>query len=107
MAKTIVHVNQHRIRHNAAAGSRDPVLTVKSRGRNRYGHEAVILDQNGREVARFVYRPDRPLKCGARVWCTVSPPYTVKPVLRDAAAATPAGDGPCPPRPAFASPATT
>jgi hypothetical protein len=27
----------------------------------------VILDGDGREVAR-VYRPDRPLPCGARCW---------------------------------------
>lgn len=66
--KTIVHVNQHAIRRNATKGETEPVLTVKTYRSNTYGHEAIIRDDNGVEVARVVYRPDKPLSCGAKVW---------------------------------------
>lgn len=67
-AKTIVHINQHIIRKNTKQGTTDPVLTCKHRGKTYYGHEAIIYDQEGREVARIVHRPHDPLSCGARVW---------------------------------------
>ena len=66
--KTIVHVNQHKIRSNTKSGTDEPVLTVKTYKENRPAHEAVILDRDGDEVARIVYRPDKPLSCGARCW---------------------------------------
>lgn len=66
--KTVIHVNQHVIKRNALTGEREPPLTIKDYRENRKGHDAVILDSNGVEVARVVYRPDRPLDCGARVW---------------------------------------
>lgn len=63
VAKTIIHVNQHVIKRNSKTGSREPVLTVK-RGRvNRYAHAVEIPGPS-----RVVYSPDKPLKCGARVW---------------------------------------
>jgi hypothetical protein len=68
MAKTIIHINQHRIKKNRKTGSRDPVVTCKTYRENRYGHEAVIRDKDGNEVARVVYRPDAPLNCGAVCW---------------------------------------
>ena len=66
--KTIIHVNQHAIRKNTREGTDDPVITCKTYKSNRYAHEAVIRDENGREIARVVYRPHKPLSCGARVW---------------------------------------
>ena len=66
--RTRIHVNQHTIRDNKKHGTHKPVITVKDYLRNRYGHEAIIRDINGDEVARVVYRPSRPLSCGARVW---------------------------------------
>jgi len=66
--KTVIHVNQHRIKSNAKTGRRDPVITVKTYRENRYADEVVILDSRGEEVARVVYRPHRPLSCGARCW---------------------------------------
>ena len=63
MSKTIIHVNQHVIRSNLKHGKNDPVLTVKSKGKNRYAHEVVI---NG--PSKVVHSPDKPLSCGARVW---------------------------------------
>ena len=68
MAKTIIHVNQHVIRSNNRLEKKDPVITCKSNGSNEYAHEAIIYDKDGREAARIVYRPDRPLNCGAKVW---------------------------------------
>lgn len=35
---------------------------------NNYAHEAIIRDTEGNEVARVVYRPHKPLSCGARCW---------------------------------------
>ena len=66
--KTIIHVNQHVIKKNRKTGKVDPVLTVKTYKDNRYAHTAVILGQDGKEAARVVYRPDKPLSCGAHVW---------------------------------------
>ena len=66
--KTIIHVNQHVIRKNTKYGTEEPCLTVKTYKDNRYGHEAIILDKDGNEVARVVYRPHKPLSCGARCW---------------------------------------
>ena len=66
--KTIVHVNQHRIKSNNKNGENKPVLTVKTYKSNVYGHEARIVDSDGNVVAKIVYSPDNPLSCGARVW---------------------------------------
>jgi hypothetical protein len=61
--KTIVHVNQHQIRHNHKHGTKDPVLTVKTYKSNDYASEVEI-----KGPCKVVYSPDKPLSCGARVW---------------------------------------
>lgn len=61
--RTLVHVNQHHIKANAKDGGNRPVLTVKTYKDNRYAHEVELPDG-----CRVVYRPDKPLSCGARVW---------------------------------------
>lgn len=61
--KTIIHVNQHVVKANTKNGSRDPVLTVKRGKTNTYAHEVVIDGPS-----KVIYRPDKPLSCGARVW---------------------------------------
>ena len=66
--KTIIHVNQHVIKSNRKKGEVEPVLTCKTYKTNTYAHDAIIRDENGNEVARVVYRPDKPLSCGAHVW---------------------------------------
>lgn len=66
--KTIIHVNQHIIKSNRKSGDNKPVLTVKTYKSNDYGHEAVLYDKEGFEVAKVVYSPDKPLSCGAHVW---------------------------------------
>lgn len=66
--KTVIHVNQHNIKANNKHDAGLPVITVKDYKQNRKGNEAIIYDANGVEVARVVYRPEKPLSCGARVW---------------------------------------
>ncbi|MAK30925.1 MAG: hypothetical protein CL490_10670 [Acinetobacter sp.] len=68
MVKTIIHVNQHKIKSNKKKDDVEPVLTVKTYKDNRYAHEAIIVDSDGNEVARVVYRPHKPLSCGAHCW---------------------------------------
>lgn len=58
-----IHVNQHKIKSNHKTGQREPVLTVKTYKSNTRCSE-VIIDG----PCRVVYRPDKPLSCGARVW---------------------------------------
>ena len=66
--KTIIHVNQHVIKANRKNRTGDPCLTVKTYKNNRYATDAIIRDEDGNEVARVVYRPQKPLSCGADGW---------------------------------------
>ena len=69
--RTRIHVNQHVIRRNgkeADQGKHEPPLTVKDYKSNRKAFEAEIHDAAGFCVARIVYRPEKPLSCGARLW---------------------------------------
>jgi len=61
--KTIIHVNQHNIRHNIKSEDKKPVLTVKTYKSNTYANEVRILGPS-----KVVYSADKPLSCGARVW---------------------------------------
>jgi len=61
--KTIIHVNQHKIKSNRKTGNREPVLTVKTYKSNTYGREVEI-----KGPCRIIYSPDKPLSCGAHVW---------------------------------------
>jgi hypothetical protein len=66
--KTIIHVNQHNIKHNAKHKDKKPVITCKTYKDNNYANEAIIYGQDGKEAARIIHRPDKPLSCGATVW---------------------------------------
>ena len=57
MAITRIHVNQHVIRANGKTGDRNPVFTVKSRGKNNYAQTVEIYDEEGVVCARLVYSP--------------------------------------------------
>ena len=61
--KTIIHVNQHVIKANRKHGTNKPVLTVKTYKSNKYAHEVTIDGPS-----KVIYRPDKPLSCGAQVW---------------------------------------
>lgn len=56
-----IHVNQHNIKQNIK-GKNLPVITVKSKFGNEYGHEVEILGPS-----KVIY-PEKGLECGARVW---------------------------------------
>jgi len=60
-----IHVNQHVIKYNRKHLDEEPfpVLTCKTSKSNTYAHE---LHVDG--PCRVVYRPDKPLSCGAHVW---------------------------------------
>jgi hypothetical protein len=67
--KTIIHVNQHIIRSNAANGETKPTLTVKQGRKNTYAREVMIDGPS-----KVVYSPNCPLSCGARVWIETTAP---------------------------------
>jgi hypothetical protein len=60
---TRIHVNQHVIRANKKLGQNEPPLCVKRGKTNTKCHEAEVLGP-----VRVIYRPEKPLSCGARVW---------------------------------------
>ena len=61
--KKRIHVNQHNIRANGKDNGDRPVITVKTYKDNRYCNQVEILGK-----AKVLYRPDKPLSCGAKVW---------------------------------------
>ena len=60
MAKTYIHVNQHKIRSNKKNGTSEPVITIK-RGRS---NEVKVL---GDSIVRYGGNDKAILSCGARV----------------------------------------
>jgi len=70
--KTIIHVNQHVIKKNRKEGSQDPVLTVKTYKTNTYASSVTIHGPS-----TIVYRPDKPLSCGAHVWVETESPVEI------------------------------
>ena len=71
--KKKIHVNQHTIKRNAKTGEREPVITVKTYKSNDYAHEVEILGPS-----RVVYRPDKPLPCGAKAWIETDAEVKIK-----------------------------
>ena len=63
MMRAKIHINQHKIRHNAKTGAREPVITVKTYKSNDYASRVRIDGPS-----EVVYSPEKPLSCGAKVW---------------------------------------
>lgn len=71
-----IHVNRNVIDRNRKRGEHEPPLSVrhypwgrKTAAAIEYGRTVVIRHQpTGDVVAVFLYRPDDPLECGARLW---------------------------------------
>ena len=61
--KKRIHVNQHNIRANGKDNGDRPVITVKTYKDNRYCNQVEIPGKS-----KVLYRPDKPLSCGAKVW---------------------------------------
>lgn len=72
--KTIIHVNQHIIKANRKNGECSPTLTVKTYKSNDYANTVQI---NG--PSRVVYRPGKPLSCGAVCWIETEADVTINP----------------------------
>ena len=68
-----IHVNMHKVRANKKHGTNEPVLTIKEGKSNTYCHEVDILGPS-----KLVYRPDKPLSCGARVWIETDAALEIK-----------------------------
>ena len=68
-----IHVNMHKVRANKKHGPNEPVLTIKEGKSNTYCHEVDILGPS-----KLVYRPDKPLSCGARVWIETDAEIKIK-----------------------------
>lgn len=67
---TVVNVNRQVVDKNTKWGQNAPPIRVQKgkSGKAEYGHEVAVLDAQGNEVARFIYRPDGALvACGARL----------------------------------------
>lgn len=62
-SKAVIHVDTHKVKYNQKHSSKKPVIIVKHKGKNQYGHEVVIPGG-----CRVIYRPDKPICGGARVW---------------------------------------
>lgn len=60
---TRIHVNRHHIASNAKDGLSRPVFTAATSKGSRRGNGVVCHGP-----VTFVYRPEKPLKCGARAW---------------------------------------
>ena len=68
-----IHVNMHKVRANKKHGTNEPVLTIEEGKSNTYCHEVDILGPS-----KLVYRPDKPLSCGARVWIETDAEIKIK-----------------------------
>lgn len=60
---TRVSVNGHKIRQNLKDGRRRRIFRVERKGKVTYRNSVAIP-----AGARLVYRPEKPLSCGARAW---------------------------------------
>lgn len=67
-----IHVNKSVIRVNMKMGANEPVLTCKVGKQNIYGHEVEI---HGKST--MIYRPEKPLSCGAQAWIETKAPVTI------------------------------
>lgn len=72
--KKIIHVNQHTIKHNRKyPKDLKPPITVKTYKSN---DQAFHVHVQGEVV--FVYRPDKPLSCGAHLWAETTDPVYIQ-----------------------------
>ena len=68
-----IHINQHKIRSNKKNNTNEPVITVKTSKSNDYAHLVEVLGPS-----KVIYRPDKPLSCGAKVWIETTAEVVLK-----------------------------
>lgn len=66
-----IHVNKHVIRSNTQGGN-EPPLRVKYGGKNHKGREVIVHGPS-----TVIYRPHKPLSCGARAWIETRAKVTI------------------------------
>ena len=67
-----IHINMHNIRYNKKHNANKPVISVKTSKTNHYANNVIV---NG--TSQVIYRPERPLSCGAKVWIETHNPVIV------------------------------
>lgn len=70
--KRFIHINRNIIQHNAKYGTNLPVCRVQEGSKSRYGKS---VDIHGK--SSMVYKPEAPLKCGAKLWIETEADVTV------------------------------
>ena len=71
--KKIIHVNQHVIRNNKKNNLRNPVISVKTYKDINYATEVEV-----KGPCKIIYRPDKPLSCGAVCWIETTEDIEIK-----------------------------
>ena len=61
--KKYIHINRNIIQQNEKHGRELPVCRVQEGSKARYGSAVEIHGPS-----RMVYKPDKPLSCGAKLW---------------------------------------
>lgn len=59
----IIHINRNIIQSNAKHGKQDPII--------RFEENSVVtycMEVNIKGPSRMIYSPDKPRKCGAKLW---------------------------------------
>ena len=64
-----IHVNQHVIRRNKMRGESEPPIAVRTSKGVEYFKGVEIQGPS-----TLIYRPDKPLSCGARLWIETRSP---------------------------------
>ncbi|MAL44277.1 hypothetical protein [Hyphomonas sp.] len=68
-----IHINQHKIRSNKKNNKEEQVITVKTSKNNYYADEVEVKGS-----CKVIYKPNKPLSCGARVWIETSDEVIMK-----------------------------
>jgi hypothetical protein len=68
-----IHVNQHVIRSNVKGNLNEPPIRVKTKGQNISASAVEIAGPS-----KLVYRPEKPLPCGARLWIETYAPVNIE-----------------------------
>ena len=68
-----IHINQHKIRSNKINNKEEQVITVKTSKNNYYADEVEVKGS-----CKVIYKPNKPLSCGARVWIETSDEVIMK-----------------------------
>lgn len=63
-----ITVNRHIIAANKKSKKKTPPLSIQISSEPVQRASIISIMNDGKEVAKVIYNPDKPLKCGATVW---------------------------------------